>query len=551
MNGITLKKILYTLASLLTGKRLICINLLTPETVALKFDNFQYELIVSINALNCGIYLIEKNKFSETKSDAFIRKANQALKGCILKSIAQKKFDRLIKFEFINKNKEIFSIICELTGRHANVIILKGSKIFDVLRKTYSSITDKRIILPKNIYTPPENFKVPIPALAFESFKSLLEKPQNESEILNVLLSNIDGTDKIFIKEVIYHSYYENKISILKLYKNLNRLYKSIFQSTSVYVYGETLSLIELCHLKTKFIKYDSIITGIKNYFETYLNTNIFNKLQYKAQKKLKKLLKQKKRALEFANKDYTRVLNADHYLKLGENLKNNFHLIKPGQTELSVLDFNGNKITIPLSPHLSKKGNLNKIFKKYKRLKASKTKVEKRIKNLKAELEYLESLDYYLKLCTNLPELINFLKSNIIFKELTNSFKHIKIKSRTFPPYIEVKIFQNTRIYIGKSAKSNDYLIKYKAKPSDLWLHVKHGPGSHVIVSGEINETILEKAAQFAAFYSKHRNSGKTPVIYTKVKYLRKTKGLHAGMVLYKNEKSLVVIPLKPEIEY
>lgn len=73
--------------------------------------------------------------------------------------------------------------------------------------------------------------------------------------------------------------------------------------------------------------------------------------------------------------------------------------------------------------------------------------------------------------------------------------------------------------IYVGKNNLQNDYLTTKFAIGSDIWMHVKNIPGSHVIIkskNGVVSDTSLIEGALLAAYYSKAKNSSNVPVDYT-----------------------------------
>ena len=60
-------------------------------------------------------------------------------------------------------------------------------------------------------------------------------------------------------------------------------------------------------------------------------------------------------------------------------------------------------------------------------------------------------------------------------------------------------------------------------AKRTDIWLHTKDIPGSHVVIhSSEPDETTLREAATLAAYFSKARESSSVPVDYTEIRQVK-----------------------------
>ena len=100
--------------------------------------------------------------------------------------------------------------------------------------------------------------------------------------------------------------------------------------------------------------------------------------------------------------------------------------------------------------------------------------------------------------------------------------------------------------IFVGRNARENDELTFGTAKSEDLWLHARGTPGSHVVVrlekGAEIPPETLRDAATLALLYSDLKKSGKGDVIYTRRKWVKKTKGQAAGAVTVTQEKSLYV---------
>lgn len=92
-----------------------------------------------------------------------------------------------------------------------------------------------------------------------------------------------------------------------------------------------------------------------------------------------------------------------------------------------------------------------------------------------------------------------------------------------------------------------NDQLTLKTARKSDIWLHTKNIPGSHVIIQSAdpSEETILE-AANIAAYFSKSQLSASVPVDYVEVKKIRKPNGAKPGFVIYEGQHTVFVTPDK-----
>jgi predicted ribosome quality control (RQC) complex YloA/Tae2 family protein len=60
--------------------------------------------------------------------------------------------------------------------------------------------------------------------------------------------------------------------------------------------------------------------------------------------------------------------------------------------------------------------------------------------------------------------------------------------------------------------------------------------------------KTVLERAAELAAYYSKNKNESLSPVMYTPAKFVRKVKGSAPGAVMVEKENVLMVKPTGPK---
>ncbi|MFH1985539.1 MAG: NFACT RNA binding domain-containing protein [Pseudomonadota bacterium] len=116
----------------------------------------------------------------------------------------------------------------------------------------------------------------------------------------------------------------------------------------------------------------------------------------------------------------------------------------------------------------------------------------------------------------------------------------------RTYP------IGDGWEVWVGRTDADNDYLSIKLARPDDYWFHVRGMPGSHVLLrarSGlEPGRAVLTAAAAIAAYYSKARNGGVTPVACTRARYVTKPRGAKPGTVHIRKETVLKVRPELPE---
>jgi predicted ribosome quality control (RQC) complex YloA/Tae2 family protein len=154
-----------------------------------------------------------------------------------------------------------------------------------------------------------------------------------------------------------------------------------------------------------------------------------------------------------------------------------------------------------------------------------------------------LENLNNHIQkigILETIKELRNYLKIN----QLQSNIQQKPEISQLFKRYL----IEGFEVLVGKNAKNNDLLTQQYAYKEDLWLHARDATGSHVVVkykSGQVfTNSLIEKAASLAAYYSKRRNETLSPVIVTRKKFVRKPKGLPDGMVVLEKEEVVMVEP-------
>jgi predicted ribosome quality control (RQC) complex YloA/Tae2 family protein len=114
--------------------------------------------------------------------------------------------------------------------------------------------------------------------------------------------------------------------------------------------------------------------------------------------------------------------------------------------------------------------------------------------------------------------------------------------------PY-RTTVVDGFEILIGKGAEENDVLSIEVAMPHDVWLHAAGGvAGSHVVIRnpdhGVVPKAVIEKAAAFAAWYSKARGAPRVEVHVCKARDVSKPKGAPPGRVQIRNFSAVKVTP-------
>ena len=128
------------------------------------------------------------------------------------------------------------------------------------------------------------------------------------------------------------------------------------------------------------------------------------------------------------------------------------------------------------------------------------------------------------------------------------------KRKASRPEPY-RYTLSDGTPVLVGRNNIENDYLTMKLAAKTDVWMHTKDIPGSHVILRlgegrslNDLSAEIIYEAASLAAYHSKASGSTNVPVDYVPVRYVKKPNGAKPGMVIFTHNRTVYVDPKLPE---
>jgi len=118
----------------------------------------------------------------------------------------------------------------------------------------------------------------------------------------------------------------------------------------------------------------------------------------------------------------------------------------------------------------------------------------------------------------------------------------------QTKPRILAYELPGEWTLFVGASDADNDYLSTQVAASNDWWFHADGVPGSHVILRAKADQEpgkeTLRQAAAVAAYHSKARNAGTTPVHCTRARYVKKPRGVKTGTVQVAHGTTLKVRP-------
>lgn len=238
-----------------------------------------------------------------------------------------------------------------------------------------------------------------------------------------------------------------------------------------------------------------------------------------------------------------------------GELLKANLSRIRKGMTEIDVRDWvSGEPRRITLDPARDPVANMERKFKAAARGKRGQSVAQERLERTLEEKRGIEELLYFIDAAQDADEL-DQLADEIPSTRKTAARKPVSKGHREKSGSSPFRTYRSPGGFVtlvGKSGRGNDLLLRTRARDGDLWLHVKDGPGAHVVLlQRERREAAAEDiafAAGLAAFFSRARSSGKVEVMFTDVKNVTRPKGAAPGRVTVRAYNTILADEINPE---
>jgi predicted ribosome quality control (RQC) complex YloA/Tae2 family protein len=231
---------------------------------------------------------------------------------------------------------------------------------------------------------------------------------------------------------------------------------------------------------------------------------------------------------------------NAPMFKHQGDIILAYGYLIDGNSNFLECEDYeSGKTVKILIDPKKSAQENAAEYYKNYKKAQSGSEDLKHDIEVAKNQLEKLENL---------YQEILNE-QNPVKIEQLLRKDSTPKQQQKKTHPGLDYNV-NGWYILVGRDANENDELLRHHVRGDDLWLHVRDFPGGYVFIKNKKGKTvpldILLDAANLAVYYSKARNTGKTDLYYTHVKYLRRAKNGPKGLVLPSQEKNLCIEPDK-----
>ncbi len=495
-----------------------------------------HRLLLSAHPVFGRIQLTQTTFENPAQPSTFIMVLRKYLQGALIESIEQVENDRIVEMTVSNKN-EIgdhiqATLIIEIMGKHSNILLVDKSshKILEVIKHVGFSQNSYRTLLPGSTYIAPPSTESLNPfTIKDEKLFEILQTQETTAKNLQSLFQGL-GRDTANELERILVS---EKLSTFRNFFN---------QETKPCLTETSFSPVPFAN------QVGEPFTSLSDLLDTYYKDKAErDRVKQQASELIRRVeneLHKNRHKLKKQEKELLATDNAEEFRQKGELLTTFLHQV-PNDQDQVILDnyYTNQPITIALDKALTPNQNAQRYFKRYQKLKEAVKYLTDLIEETKATILYLESVETVLNQA-GLEEIAE-IREELIQTGFIRRRQREKIQKRKKPEQY-LASDGKTIIYVGRNNLQNEELTFKMARKEELWFHAKDIPGSHVVISGNLDpsDEVKTDAAELAAYFSQGRLSNLVQVDMIEVKKLNKPTGGKPGFVTYTGQKTLRVTP-------
>ena len=511
-----------------------------------------YKLLCSIHPSYARMHFTEHTIENPSEPPMFCMLLRKHIEGGFIHEIQTESYERMITLFIESKNEigdKVFrKLTIEIMGRHSNLILVDSetNKIIDSLKHLPPSMNSYRTVLPGQLYIAPPTQNKVIPAhVSDEEIVQFFSTEKSAKDVVDYF----KGFSNVHAEELLH------RISLGDVVNQFRNFMKEI-ETSDAPTYIENgkktyFSPTRLTHLQGEISHFPTLSSLLDRAYYARAERDRVKQQAGDLERWLLNEVSKLKLKLKKLRQDFDRASKLDQFQLYGELLMANLYAFEKGLKTVTVTNYyseEGEQITIPISERKTPVENAQSYYTKYTKAKNALIMVKEQMEKTEEEINYLEMLISQVNQAA--PADIEEIREELAEQGYLR-LRASKRKKKTTKPTPEQFISSTgIPISVGKNNKQNDYLTFKIAKKTEVWLHTKDIPGSHVVIhSSEPDETTLQEAAMLSAYYSKARESSSVPVDYTQVRQVKKPNGSKPGFVIYFDQKTLYVTPKEETI--
>ncbi len=495
-----------------------------------------HRLLLSAHPVFGRIQLTQTTFENPAQPSTFIMVLRKYLQGALIESIEQVENDRIVEITVSNKN-EIgdhiqATLIIEIMGKHSNILLVDKSshKILEVIKHVGFSQNSYRTLLPGSTYIAPPSTESLNPfTVKDEKLFEILQTQETTAKNIQSLFQGL-GRDTA------------NELENILVSDKLSTFRNFFSQETKPCLTETSFSPVPFANQVGE--PFDSLSDLLDTYYKDKAERDRVKQQASELIRRVENELQKNRHKLKKQEKELLATDNAEEFRQKGELLTTFLHQV-PNDQDQVILDnyYTNQPITIALDKALTPNQNAQRYFKRYQKLKEAVKYLTDLIEETKATILYLESVETVLNQA-GLEEIAE-IREELIQTGFIRRRQREKIQKRKKPEQY-LASDGKTIIYVGRNNLQNEELTFKMARKEELWFHAKDIPGSHVVISGNLDpsDEVKTDAAELAAYFSQGRLSNLVQVDMIEVKKLNKPTGGKPGFVTYTGQKTLRVTP-------
>ena len=527
----------------LLGGRIQKINQPFEQELVLQIrsNRQSHKLLLSAHSVFGRVQLTDTTFENPAVPNTFIMVMRKYLQGAVIEAIQQVENDRILEISVSNKNEigdsVAVTLVIEIMGKHSNIILLDkaSGKIIEAIKHVGFSQNSYRTILPGSTYVaPPQTSSLNPFTVGDEKLFEILHTEDIEPKRLQQIFQGL-GRDTA--------TELSGRLTADKL-----KTFRAFFASpTQPSLTEKSFSALLFSDSKTQMSTLSELLdTFYKDKAErdrvNQQASELIRRVENELEKNRKKLGKQEEELLA--------TENAEEFRQKGELLTTFLNQVPNDQDQVELDNYyTGKKIIISLDKALTPNQIAQRYFKRYQKLKEAVKHLTSLIEETRTTILYLESVETALAQAS-LTEIAE-IREELIQTGFIRRRQREKIQKRQKPEkYLSTD--GQTIILVGRNNLQNDELTFKIAKKDELWFHAKDIPGSHVVITGNLqpSDEVKTDAAELAAYFSKARLSNLVQVDMIETRKLNKPTGGKPGFVTYTGQKTLRVTPDEEKIK-
>ena len=572
LEGLTLKLVTDTLSRELLNSKIYKVFMPNPHALLLLVRRTRdtNALLADMNGGSPALYIPEQLPENPETPPTFCMLLRKHLEEGRITRITQSGLDRIITLEIdmLGASSKIITkkLIFELTGKNSNIILTQDDIIIDSLKHIGAAQSSYRAIQPGKPYVapPPQsglNLLTAVPADIVQTANAV-----PAASFLKAFIGATTGIGKATAQEllqaadIVSQEVRLDNASCAALADVIAKLQSRLNAAEQQPVYAlisRTNQVKTILTLPPQLLEQGMHAREFANINSAINFAMSLKPIQLPQHEQLQKLvtgeIAKHKKKLAALEQDLAHAENAEEQRMLADTIMANIYQLRKGQTQAELVNiYDGESVTVQLSPILSPTENAQAYYKRYNKYKRAQSEVALQITATEEMLQYLASLDSSLLTATSKSE-IEEIRQEMIAADLIKVVGKKKKSALQKSQPLHIRLSEDTDLYIGKNNRQNDYVTFSIGGPRDLWFHTKDIPGSHIILKTtlpEAREEDIALAVELAAYFSKARDGSSVPVDCVQRRYVKKPSGSKPGFVIFTNQKTYYATPDAQKLE-